>query len=52
MRYDFGAAACSREEIISSGLTTRVQLLPEQKKRLNAQASTRSLSGCLKVIFA
>jgi hypothetical protein len=50
--YDFDAAARSREVTISSDRGTLDQSLPEQKKRPIAQASTRKVSGCLKVILA
>ena len=50
--YDFGAAGRLREVTISSDRDTRDQSLPEQRKRPIAHASTRKVSGCLKVILA
>ena len=52
MSQDFGGAGRLRELTTASGVGTRVQSLPEQKKRPIAQASTRKVSGCVKVIFA
>ena len=50
---ELGSFAPRREMSSSSGLVnTRVQSLPEQKKRSTAQASTCSVFGAFKVIFA